>query len=112
MSMTLRRTVEDSNTKTIGGKIMERIDDRTPEEKETHTVLITATDNFMSGWGGASGGLSKCAWACKPKHADQVFDWVSGRSDMKYVNMTCNKWYPKAKHVHIYVVNEGHSSLK
>ena len=30
---------------------MKLIDDRTEEQKKTHTTLITATDKFMSGWG-------------------------------------------------------------
>jgi hypothetical protein len=88
-----------------------RQDDRTPEQKKTHTILITATDKFLSGWGQARGGLSKCAWACKPEHADKVFNWVQKRSEMKYVNYNTGKWYPRAAHVHIYVVNEGHNAL-
>ncbi len=93
---------------------MIRQDDRTKEQMQTHTTLITATDKFMSGWGKAKNGLSKCAWACKPEHADKVFDWVQNRSDMRYVNMNYSgNWYPKnAAHLHIYVVNEGHPALR
>lgn len=87
------------------------IDDRTPEQKESHYVLVTATDKFMSGWGGAKGGLSKVAWACTPKQLDKVFDWVERRSDMKYVNVHYRSWNPTAAHVHIYVVTEGHPAL-
>ena len=93
---------------------MELIDDRTEEQKKTHTTLITATDKFMSGWGGATGGASKCAWACDtPQKADKIFDWVEGRSDMKYVNIHYrNSWKPRnAAHVHIYVVDNDHPSL-
>lgn len=90
----------------------ERVDDRTQEQKKTHTWLITATDKFMSGWGKASGGLSKCAWACKPENVDKVLQWVKNRSDMKYVNVTNNNWYPRnAEHVHIYVVKDNHPAL-
>ena len=88
-----------------------RIDDRTKEEKKTHTWLVTATDRFMSNWGEAKDGLSKCAWACKPEHVDKVFKWVSNRDEMRYVNCTNNKWYPRAAHVHIYVVKENHPAL-
>jgi hypothetical protein len=28
-------------------------DDRTPEQKQTHRVLVLGTDSFMSGWGQA-----------------------------------------------------------
>lgn len=91
---------------------MIREDDRTPEQKKTHTHLITATDRFMSGWGKCKNGNSKCAWACKPEHWEKVFKWVKNRSEMRYVNLVIGKWYPKnAEHVHIYVVNEGHRSL-
>ena len=89
-----------------------RVDDRTPEQRTTHNWLITATDRFMSGWGGARGGASKVAWACKPEHAGHVLDWVQSRSDMKYVNSTTGKWYPRAAHVHIYVVDDEHPALE
>lgn len=89
-----------------------REDDRTKEQKSTHIYLVTATDKFMSGWGLASGGASKVAWACETwEHAATVYKWVQGRSDMKYVNITSGKWYPKAAHVHIYVVDENHPGL-
>lgn len=90
-----------------------RIDDRTPEQMKTHTILITATDKAMSGWGMALGGLSKCAWACKPEHSRQVLAWVESRKEMKYVSVNTNgKWRPKAAHVHIYVVGDNHTSLE
>ena len=92
---------------------MKRIDDRTIEQQSTHTYLVTATDNFMSGWGEAQGGKSKCAWACDSwKTAQKVLSWVQGRSEMKYVNITTQKWYPNAAHVHIYVVDENHPALR
>ena len=90
-----------------------RQDDRTPEQMKTYTYLVTATDRFMSGWGGASGGASKCAWACNSwSNAQKLFDWVSNRSEMKYVNITTGKWYPNAAHIHIYVADETHPALR
>ncbi len=90
-----------------------RVDDRTTEQRKTHTWLVTATDRFMSGWGLCTdGGVSKCAWACKPEHVDKVHRWVSDRGEMRYVNVTNRPWYPQATHVHIYVVDEGHTSLE
>lgn len=86
-------------------------DDRTPEEKKSHRTLITATDRFLSGWGGAAGGASKCAWACRPEHVYAVYNWVRSRPEMKYVNITRRRWSPKAAHVHIYVVNSEHPAL-
>ena len=36
-------------------------DDRTPEQKATHTILIIGTDSFMSGWGGSQRrGILRC----------------------------------------------------
>ena len=55
---------------------MQTVDDRTPEQKETHKFLIIGTDSFLSGWGQAKGGLSYAVWACKPEHRDQVLNWV------------------------------------
>ena len=90
-----------------------RLDDRTQEQKKTNTVLITATDKFMSGWGHASGGASKVAWACrKDQDWGKVLDWVEKRDDMKYVNVNfTGKWYPKAAHVHIYVCDDNHPAF-
>lgn len=91
-----------------------RIDDRTFDEKVSHCCLITATDKFLSGWGMADGGASKCAWACRPEDADRVYDWVASRSDMRHVNYrgpSAAIWRPHAAHVHIYVVHDGHPAL-
>lgn len=89
-----------------------REDDRTEEQLKTHTILVTATDKFLSGWGQAKGGDSKCAWACSSREiADKVFKWVSERKEMKYVGMTDRPWRPHAAHVHIYVVDENHPAL-
>ena len=90
-----------------------REDDRTNEQKITHKYLVTATDKCLSGWGGAQGGASKCAWACATRQEQsKVYDWVEKRSDMKYVNTTIGNWYPKAAHVHVYVVEDGHPALR
>ena len=79
-------------------------DDRTPEQKQSHTVLIAGTDSFMSGWGMAEGGASMCAWACRPEHASKVERWVRSRGDMKQVRQVSDPWRPNAAHTHIYVV--------
>ena len=84
-----------------------RNDRRTPEQRKTHRWLVTATDRFMSGWGMAKGGASKCAWACETRsQAEAQFAIVKARGDMKYVNITCGNWYPRAAHVSIYVAKE------
>ena len=50
---------------------MELVDDRTPEQKKSHSWLVIGTDSFMSGWGKASGGKSYAAWACKEEHRER-----------------------------------------
>lgn len=91
---------------------MEIQDDRTLEQKKSHTCLIVGTDSFMSGWGRARGGTSYAVWACVPAHCDTVFNWVSSRSDMKRVHIVYSNWRPKGiGHAHIYVVTESHPSL-
>ena len=95
-------------------KIMIVDDKRTREQRMTHTVLITATDKFMSGWGQAEGGNSKAAWCCLPKHADAVFAWVSSRKEMKRVNENKASWRPapaSTAHVSYYVVEDNHPAL-
>ena len=86
-------------------------DDRTLEQKATHTVLIIGTDSFMSGWGEAKGGASYAAWACEPKDAPQVLAWVERRTDMKRVRVVYGDYRPNSQlcaHLHIYVVDDNH----
>jgi hypothetical protein len=53
-------------------------DDRTEEQKKTHVFAVVAKDKCMSGWGGATGGASRCAWACDPSvNTDRVENWVA-----------------------------------
>jgi len=91
-------------------------DDRTPEEKKTHWWGIVSRDKFLSGWGGAIGGVSRCAWACHPAvNTDQVFDWVKSRSDMRYVNLVdLNTYRPPrgTAHFHIYVCGVDHPATR
>lgn len=42
---------------------MIKADDRTAEQRQTHVWGVVARDKFMSGWGLARGGASRCAWA-------------------------------------------------
>jgi hypothetical protein len=115
-------------------------DDRTPEQLASHYWLIVGTDRFMSGWGGARGGASVAAWACKPEHSDKVARWVESREDMRRVREVSewcyrcggngkgtvgpagrcslcagrgrNRYRPRsAAHFHVYVVEEGHPAL-
>ena len=91
-------------------------DDRTPEQKQTHIWGIVARDRAMSGWGGARGGTSRCAWACHPNvNTDRVFNWVKSRSDMQRVALVDLSTYrPPAgtSHFHIYVCNPDHVAAR
>lgn len=90
-------------------------DDRTHEQRKTHRVLVIGTDTCLSGWGGASGGASYAAWACEPKDKAKVLSWVEGRQDMKRVRVVYGSYQPNPRHcahLHIYVVEDGHTALQ
>jgi len=88
-------------------------DDRTPEEKTTHSIIVVGTDSFLSGWGEAKGGASYAGWACQYKDLDQVERWVRSRPEMKRVRIVGNDWRPKGiGHTHVYVVREKHPALQ
>ena len=93
---------------------MERKDERTPEQRKTHIWGVVAKDKFMSGWGGAAGGASRCAWACAPDaDFDKLFAWVSSRSEMRYVNKVDLRTYRAPRgtaHFHIYTCEKDHTS--
>lgn len=87
-------------------------DDRTEEQKKTHTILIVGTDSFMSGWGRATGGVSYAAWACRPEDQNKVESWVRRRGDIKRVRITCDPYSPKGTgDCHIYIVDEKHPAI-
>ncbi len=92
---------------------MIRQDDRTPDQLQTHRWGVVALDRFMSGWGQAKNGASRCAWACAPD-ADltELEKWVRDRSEMRYVNIVdLNAYRPRnTAHYHIYVCDREHPS--
>ncbi len=95
---------------------MIRKDDRTPEQKHTHRLAIVARDKFMSGWGGASGGASRCAWACHPDvDLERVYNWVEQRSEMDrpcLVDLSTYRPPTGTAHFHIYVCNPDHVAAR
>lgn len=80
-------------------------DDRTPEQRKTHTLIVLGTDSFMSGWGQAKNGASYAGWACTPDTIDAVEDRIRARSDMKRVRIVGGDYRPGpyCAHCHIYV---------
>lgn len=95
---------------------MDKKDDRTPEQKKTHRLAVVARDKFLSGWGGASGGASRCAWACHPDvNTDRVFNWVKSRKEMRHVNLVDLDTYRPPSgtaHFHVYVCNPDHVAAR
>lgn len=91
-------------------------DDRTPEQKKTHRLAVVARDKFMSGWGGARGGASRCAWAVAPDaNLDKLEKWVRSRSEMRHVNVVDLTTYRPPRgtaHFHIYTCEKGHPSQR
>ena len=82
-------------------------DDRTAEQRKTHTWLVVGTDRGMSGWGKAENGVSYAAWACDPDRRNDCLCWVERRKDMTRVREVSEfeaPYRPRAKgHLHIYV---------
>lgn len=78
----------------------------TEAEKITHRWGVVAKDRFMSGWGDAAGGASRCAWACKPEDLHECEKRIRDRKKMLYVNIVdLNAYRPPrgTAHFHIYV---------
>lgn len=91
-------------------------DDRTEEQRQTHSVLIVGDDDFMTRWGHSCGkvgrsGKSRAAWACRPEDADTVEKWVRSRGDMKRVRRAARAYAKRGDHIHIYLVGEQHIAL-
>jgi hypothetical protein len=92
-------------------------DDRSPEQKMSHYVLIVGTDPFLTRMGNECGkfrGPSFAAWACLPEDGSACFRWVDDRGDMLRVREvsewdhrtgTASRPYrPRGNgHLHIYV---------
>lgn len=82
------------------------MDQRTEQQKQTHTVLIGGKDSFMSGWGKGTVG-SYAYWACEPEHQEAVEWWVGKRDGIK---LKSYRERPK-NHTSIYPVDEGHPAV-
>lgn len=87
-------------------------DDRTPDQRATHTILVAGNDSCLTGWGDAKSGRSIAAWACTPANALSVERWVRSRTDMERVRILHDPVYGRTgDHIHIYVVTDGHPAL-
>jgi hypothetical protein len=82
------------------------VDDRTAEQRLTHTVFVRGMDKFMSGWGGAEGGTSVAAWACRPENLSTVEARIRSRGDLSRITVTRRiRAAPGCAHIHIYVAD-------
>jgi hypothetical protein len=83
-------------------------DDRTPQQKQTHTLIVIMTDSFMSGWGLAEGGPSYAGWACQPQIIDMVEARIRARDDARRVRIVLGNYRPPTGpgHCHIYVADD------
>ena len=93
---------------------MEFVDDRTDEQKQTHTMIALGTDSFMSGWGGAEGGASYAGWAFPEGHESAAMGMVAARSEMQRVRLLSGDYKPNSRycaHCHIYVFKDRHAEL-
>lgn len=84
---------------------MEFVDDRTDNERRTHTQIVLMTDRFLSGWGRAKGGPSYAGWAFKDGQLSEVLGIVAARTDSMRVRVVNGDYRPPAGpgHCHIYV---------
>lgn len=94
---------------------MKTVDDRNESQKITHKWAIVAKDKYMSGWGGATGGASRVAWAVESyASVDKLLSWVKSRNEMKYVNVVNLNDYraPRSTaHFHVYVADASHPAF-
>jgi hypothetical protein len=94
---------------------MKTVDDRNESQKITHKWAIVAKDKCMSGWGGATGGASRVAWAIDGgANAEKLLRWVSARSEMvnvNHVNLDTYRAPRGTSHFHIYVANASHPAF-
>ena len=84
---------------------MEFVDERTIDQKKTHTVIVMMTDAFLSNWGRAEGGPSYAGWACEPEKAGEVESKIRARPDARRVRIVNGNYRPPSGlgHCHIYM---------
>ena len=80
-------------------------DDRTPEQRHTHNLIVMMTDRCLSGWGQAQGGPSYAGWAFQDGELAAVMGWVQARTDAMRIRVVLGNYRPPSGpgHCHIYV---------
>jgi len=91
-------------------------DERTEAQKVTHIWGVVARDKRLSGWGGAEGGTSWCAWACPHDgYINKVLGWVEDRSEMSRVGRVDLSTYKPPRNCvrfSIYVCDPNHIAAR
>ena len=102
--------------KSYSGATEAVIQDDRDESQVSLTFGVVARDRVLSGWGGARGGHSYCAWACgSQEDAEKALEWVEGRSDMEDVEIVDLGDYAPPRGCslfHLYVCDKGHPALQ
>ena len=88
-------------------------DDRTSEERETHTFLYGGVDTFLSKWGppADAGVNSRAYWASRREDCDRGRAWVQARSDIPNPEELGMSARASRDFCHVYVVRDGHPAL-
>jgi hypothetical protein len=114
----MKQKIEMKQTNPLKGPTM-YIDDRTTEQLKTHTFIVGGLDPFMSGWG-ESPAKSYAYWATRPEYSRNVEQWVRNNKGLKNVCVTTTKALmlklskktTGKNHIHVYMVETGHPSLR
>lgn len=93
---------------------MKITDDRTDQEKDTHTELVCVIDVEVTSWDSPTVYRQITAWACHPYHTEAVHKWacqVNKGMQIKLCDSASFK--PRGKgHCHIQVVLDNHPAVK
>lgn len=94
---------------------MKLVDDRTAEQKKTHTFIYGGTDRVLSGWypltprrGEAGNGPSYAFWAIPPQFELALRQWVDQRGDIYRLRQVSPDYRPPSGpgHCHIYAISK------
>jgi len=83
------------------------------KEKHGDLFIVYATDKFMSGWGEARNGKSKCGWIVSRSNRHKMLEWVRERDEMIYVNWSRLETFRPRNFAHFsyYLANNTHPAF-
>jgi hypothetical protein len=69
-------------------------------------IYVNMVDRFMSGWGGAAGGVSRYSVKCDTREqADAIEKAAQDRSEMKYVTLALTPPRKRSAGDHVQIVD-------